>query len=449
MLKLRGYQQRALEIVAGLPKPARLFLAWDMGAGKTLAAIAIARTFKRHRVLVVCPAIVRENWVRELQRHWPDVNVGNVTHGRNRKLPVAASAVRDASYKAEVQVVSYDLLGECSKGGWDMIVVDEFHNLRSCTSKQSKAVRAVFSANPAAWAVGLSGTPIPNEASQLWNPVDTFFPGRWGRQSKKGFVPWAWANRYCKKEASDYGSGQRFYGLREDRRAELEAKFGEVSQRVVQADFAQYLPDLFVEALHVDARPDPVKLATQWYAGIKDQVPHVGIYCHLRETAYKISQALGGVVITGALSAGARDQQLRVLREAPSSLVIGTTHALAVGVSLSFQKAALVVEWTTAMDDVTQFIGRFARQDSTCDAPTRVQFVVGPDDGSRAETLARRIEESQSVVGASRPDQAAASVFAPVEMGDDAFEAELERLAAQQDKRANLWGASEDDDDED
>lgn len=449
MLKLRGYQQRALEIFGSLPKPARYFLAWDMGAGKTLAAIAIARTFVRKRTLVVCPAIVRENWVRELQRHWPGAIVGNITCGRRRQLPVAAAARRDAAYQADVQVVSYDLLSQVRLGGWDFIVLDEFHNLRSCTSSQSKTVRQFFEANPEAWAVGLSGTPIPNEASQLWNPVDTLFPGRWGKQAKKGYVPWAWCKRYCRVEASDYGSGQRFYGLREDRKAELEAKFGEVSQRVTQAEFAQYLPDLFVEPLHVATRPDPVELARQWYAGLEGQIAHVGIYCHLRETAYKISQALGGVVVTGALPAQARDQQLQTLRAAERSLLIGTTHALGIGVSLSFQKAALVVEWTTAMDDVTQFIGRFARQDSTCDAPTRVQFVVGPDDGSRAETLSRRIEESQSVVGASRPDGLAAKVFAETEMTDEAFAVELEMLAAQQDKRANLWGASEDDDDED
>lgn len=447
MLKLRGYQQRALEIFAELPKPARYFLAWDMGAGKTLAAITIARTFDRERTLVVCPAIVRENWVRELHRHWPGASVGNITLGRSRKQVTRAQAkAREYAYGADVQVVSYDLLGEVRAEGWDFIVVDEFHNLRSCTSVQSKRVRQLFAVNPDAWAVGLSGTPIPNEASQLWNPVDTFFPGMWGRQTKKGFVPFRWCQRFCKKEASDYGAGFRFYGLREDRRAELEGLFSKVSQRVTQAEFAQYLPDLFVEPLHVDIEPDPVAIARQWYAGVGDQVAHVGIYCHLKQTARNIVQALGGTLITGDMTASMRDGHLSRLAAEERSLIVGTTHALSVGVSLSFQKAALVTEWTTDMADVTQFIGRFARQDSTSAAPTRVQFVVGPNDVSRAETLARRLDESQGVVGASRPDTAAASVFAPIEMGDAAFEAELKKIAAAQEVRSNLWAGDEDDD---
>lgn len=446
-LVLREYQEAGVKVFGELAQPARFFFAWDMGAGKTLGAIAVARHHSRRKCLVVCPAIVREVWAREITKHWPEVRVGVITVGRQRQgLSVKKMTERDLALTADVQVVSYDLLGAVEATGWDMIIVDEFHNLRSPGSKQSKSIRKLFRLNPMAWGLGLSGTPIPNEAKQLWNPVDTFFPNRWGKPSRPGSEPFHFVNRYCQKDTNEYGI--RFHGLRPDRREELAERFASISMRVVQADFAKYLPPLFVESLPVQSSSDPLKIAKEWLASLGDEVEHVGIYTHLRSTASQICNAVGGTYITGDIAAGTRDQLLADCRAKPRSIVVGTTHALKEGVSLSFQKAALIVEWTTEVAQVVQFVGRFARQDSKSIAPTRVQFVVGPNDISRAEVLAERIEAIQSVVKASRADKAAAEVFQPIEMSEEAFQSELSRLIQTQEKRAKLWSAGEDDDDD-
>ena len=446
---LREYQRRGVQIFETLPRPARYFFAWDMGAGKTLGAISVARTFARNKCLVVCPAIVRENWAREIRKHWPEVSVGVIAWGRTRNgLSKAQVALREEAYNADVQIISYDLLKQVRPTGWDMVIVDEFHNLRSCMSQQSKWVRVFLKANPEAWALGLSGTPIPNEAKQLWNPVDTFFPGVWGKQTRKDMEPYPFVKRFCLWEESDYGGG-KFYGLRPEKRAELEEAFAKISMRVVQEDFAEHLPPLFVEPLYINERVDPVAVARDWYKENRETSAHVGIYTHLRETAAKIDAALGArYLVTGNVPPKCRDQMLEECRIQPKSLLVGTTHALKEGISLSFQKTALVVEWTTRVDEVVQFIARFARQDSTSKVPTRVQFVVGPSDHGRAEILSQRIADIQSVVKASRADKAAAGVFAAQEMSDEDFQSQLSNLIAQHEKRAVLWSASEDDDDE-
>lgn len=447
-LALRGYQQHGIEIFGKLANPPRHFFTWDMGAGKTIGAISVAKTYGRKNVLIVCPAIVRGTWLRELERHWPEVDAAGITVGRKVKLSKAKSLDRDLAYAASIQVVSYDLLPNVEAQGWDMIIVDEFHNLRSCNSKQSKMMRHLFAANPDAWALGLSGTPIPNEAQQLWNPVNTFFPHMWGRFSGTFRTPWSWLNKFCQKEVNEYGT--RFYGLKEESREILEREFGKVSYRVVQADFAKFLPPLFVEPMHLDEAKDPVKLAVEWYDSIKDECPHVGIYTHYRQTAIDIANAIkGSVCITGIMHSSQRDQILSESRTKERSMIVGTTHALKEGISLSFQKAALVVEWVTAVDEVTQFIARFARQDSQSIAPTRVQFVIQPNDQSRAEILAMRIANIQSIVQSSRADGLAADTFAAVEMTDEAFQSELSRLVSSQQKRSALWSPGEDDDDDD
>jgi hypothetical protein len=292
----------------------------------------------------------------------------------------------------------------------------------------------------------LSGTPIPNEAKQLWNPVDIFFPERWYKQTRKGYEPWPFVNRFCYVEDTGYGS--RFFGLREERRAELERKFAEISQRVVQADFAQYLPPLFVEQLPVKNWKSAVDIAVEWYEANRHLSPHIGIYTHLRDTAAQIAAQLNGDLITGEMAPSVRDELLTRNASIPSSLIVGTYHSLNQGISLSFQKQALVLEFSSEYAKMAQFCTRFARQDSTSQAPTRVDIAVGPNDVTKAETLARRIDEINSVIKKSKAAEALETVF-DTEQSDEDFMEEIHELAALAAVRANLWSGAEDDDDND
>lgn len=455
ILELRGYQIDGVKLFGRLKTP-RFFFTWDMGAGKTIGAISVAKAYNRQKVCVVCPAVVRDTWVRAFRAVWPERPVASVIYSRTRKgLSKPKATERDLSYQSGVQVVSYDLVGEITPTGWDMLIVDEFHNLRSPESKQSNQIRALFRANPAAWALGLSGTPIPNEAQQLWNPVDIFFKGLWGRTNSPGRVPWTFLNRFANKEVNEYGT--RYFGVKDSARAELAEKFAKVSNRVTQEQFAKYLPPLFVEPLFVDeAKLDKAKFAASWYDTVKAECKHVGIYTHLRQTAANIRDKIAvetrrGYYIDGSVPAATRDAMLQEARglNANGTLIIGTTHALKEGVSLSFQKTVLVMEWTTAVDEVVQFIARFARQDSTSQLPTRIQFVVGPNDTSRSELLSRRLADISSIIRPSRADNAAVETFAERELSDEDYLAEIERMVLRQSKLNSLGGLESDDDDED
>lgn len=450
--QLREYQQHGVELFEKLAHPPRHFFTWDMGAGKTIGAFSVVQAYKHKKVLIVCPAIVRGTWLREINKHWPHVDAASITLGMTTKVSKVKDAERAISYAADVQIVSYDLLPHIEAEGWDFIIIDEFHALRSPSSKQSKMVRSLFAVNPEAWALGLSGTPIPNEAKQIWNPVNTFFPDMWGTMRKGFQIPWPFQATFCNKEENEYGVD--FFGLREENRERLESEFRRVSYRVTQAEFAKHLPPLFVEPIHLDTTKLPGAVAVDWFEQVRNECPHIGIYTHLRQTARELFKVISYRVpnvflIDGSMSADERDRKLAEAKALPTSVIIGTTHALKEGISLSFQKAALVVEWVTAVSEVTQFIGRFARQDSTSMAPTRVQFVVQPNDTSRAETLSRRIADIQKLIAPSRADNLASDTFAPNDMSEEAFHAELSRLIESQQKRAALWSPGEDDDDDD
>lgn len=68
-LELRGFQRAAVEYsIACFDRGSGVLIADDMGLGKTIEAIATAVAIGATRVLVVCPASLRLNWVREIRK---------------------------------------------------------------------------------------------------------------------------------------------------------------------------------------------------------------------------------------------------------------------------------------------------------------------------------------------------------------------------------------------
>lgn len=450
MRTLRPYQTEAVEKFLATAKPHRLLLAHAVGAGKSFTSLAAMRAAGVTRLLIVTPAIVRENWAREVKETL-GFTAGVIRHGPDRKLPAKLEAERDQAYASAIIIVSYELLGKVRAGPWEGIIFDEIHHLRNLTSSQSRKCRGVVHLNSDAHILGLSGTLVPKDARSIWNPVDTLWPEYFGGRNRKGSIGWAYLQKYCEKEVTAYGT--RFYGLRADAAEKLRDKLAPISHRVITQDFAHYLPPLHVQPLVIwDSRPDILKIAYDWYQNVKHDVDHIGIYCHHRDTASALVAHLRtGFLVTGMMPAKDRDTVLQACRGSESSLIVGTTHALAQGVSLSFQKAVLVIEWVTAPDQIIQFIGRFARQDSTNNLPTQVQFVVGPNDTGRAEKLCKRIEDINTLLKPGTSETIAQEAFQQEEMGDDEFEASVARLITGAQKRAQLWDTEDDtpgDDDE-
>lgn len=403
------------------------------------------------RILIVSPALVRENWKREVERTLK-LTPGVIRWGRERKLSVQEDVQRCVQYSMDIQIVSYDLLGHVDVQ-WDGIILDEAHCLRNPLSQQSKRIWALLQMNPQAHCIALTATLIPKEPRQVFGLVDSLRPGFFGKRSKVGDVGWHFLNKYCNKEVNAYGIMYR--GLKKENAHVLEKKLLEVSHRVTGRDFAKYMPPLHVEPLHTDAcGPGYIDMALQWVATRVDEIAHIGVYTHLRETAYMIAEQLARahrnvLCITGKDSAKVRDDYLETARDSDNSIIVGTTHALNQGVSLSFQKAALVVEWTTSPSEVIQFIGRFARQDSASDAPTTINFIVGPNDVGRSGRLLGRISDINRLLAPGLNEDNAQKAFAPTEQTEAEFEASVAQLIKGVGRRSLLWSADDDHEDDD
>lgn len=420
-----------------------------MGSGKTFTSLSAMYEVGCRHLLIICPAIVREVWLREVK--YFENNVGVIRWGKSRKLSVREDEERKRAYNALCQIVSYDLLGDIEPGGWDGIIIDECHALRNPLSQQYKRVYALVRHNSQACVLGLSGTLIPNKIRSVWGPVHTLFPEYLGKPTKNGDVSWSFLNRYCEKELTAYGT--HYGNLRDDRVEGLQQKLSHISHRVVEKDFVHYLPKLYVEPHYTEPYGfDLLTFVGQWVATNIDEAEHLGIYTHLRETAYTIADHLACYkkvfTITGNLSAKLRDDYLEEAKNGDRSIIVGTTHALNQGISLSFQKAALIVEWVTAPDQILQFIGRFARQDSTSQAPTYVKFLVTPNDVGRCERLVQRISDINALFTASTAEEHAHHVFQGAEQTEDEFETSVAQLILGVTKRSILWSADDDREDD-
>ncbi len=187
-MNLYPYQQTGAAFLAGRK---RALLADDMGLGKTAQAIAAATQVDAEKILVICPASVRENWRREIERFAP----GKISRWRVESYDSARS--------------NFGFLLDI---GYDLIVIDEAHYLKSATAKRTQAIFGPKCdgvgglVEKAKYVFLLSGTPMPNHPAELWPMLrscapETILSARTG----KPWSYWQFVKGYCKTRNNGFG----------------------------------------------------------------------------------------------------------------------------------------------------------------------------------------------------------------------------------------------------
>lgn len=425
MTNLRPYQQAAVDaLVARGDK--RLLLWWQTSAGKTLAAIAAAERVCAKRILVVCPAMARPTWTREFVK-WSTYEPHPIVYGKERaSLTKKQAALRDAAYAADVQIISFDLCHEESIvfGKYDMVIVDELHNLRNPLSLQSRAVRAVLNAH-SGYALGLTATLIPTEVKNVWNQVDSFFPGWYGPRTKTGAHAWRFLETFCNRVEGDYGTG--YFGHKPELLVDLKTVLEQYTHRVTEADFAHYLPPVNADVLWIDDKRTDAKVAAEWLDEHLQSVSHVALVCYHHKTA-EVLQSVGvkckvpTICITGADNAEKRQALIDSARDMERCIIVATSESIRESIDLSFVDSVLIMEWRVSPAAALQLAGRFARSNRTKTVPTCIRYVAHPKDEARAETLKSRIDAVNAATKADAKSELVANVFAPRELTEERLE---------------------------
>ncbi|KAG0149490.1 hypothetical protein CROQUDRAFT_687820 [Cronartium quercuum f. sp. fusiforme G11] len=191
---LRKYQRDGISWLAFLAKyQLHGVLCDDMGLGKTLQSICILASKHHERAelhrqtkspdsvhlpsLVVCPPTLTGHWAHEIKTYASKLKPLLYIGG-----PQERSALLKKIKKHDVAIMSYDIvrndIEQLSKISWNYCILDEGHIIKNAKSKLSKAVKLL----KADHRLILSGTPIQNNALELWSLFDFLMPGFLGTE---------------------------------------------------------------------------------------------------------------------------------------------------------------------------------------------------------------------------------------------------------------------------
>ena len=237
------------EGAAWLSARRRALLADEQGLGKTVQAIAAADNAGHWNVLVVCKAVAKTNWMREFDQ-WSFAD-------RRVQIPGTTDKFDP---RAELTILNYDIvhrpgvLRQLVRGRWDLLIADEMHSVKGgLDTKRGQVLLhdqlGLAGRCNAVW--GLSGTPAPNHAGDLYAWLSAVHPEAVvDLPNYHDFL-----NRYCRWINTD--RGPRIFGNKKGAAAELRRLLAPIMLRRKRTEVLPQLPDLSVDMLPVDSRVSP------------------------------------------------------------------------------------------------------------------------------------------------------------------------------------------------
>ena len=167
----------------------------DPGLGKTIQAIGVLNVKGYRKVLVICPAFLRQNWHTEMEKWWT-----------NFDDPAIIRSGKDEVGKRSV-ICSYNLAAGIRRRDFDCIIIDELHRLKNPKAKWVQKIliedNSLFNASGAK-IIALTGTPVPNgKPEEVWLMVKYLAP-----EVTEDFLQdeWHFKNRFCVFDSDEYGT---------------------------------------------------------------------------------------------------------------------------------------------------------------------------------------------------------------------------------------------------
>lgn len=214
-LSYRPYQLAGIEFMRNRRS---VLLGDEMGIGKTIQAIGLYNYHclnglknKQPRVLIVCPASLKRNWLLEW-RKWA-----------TRKQSIGMAEGKDWP-GAEIVVINYDILPRYKENvqavTWDILILDECQYLKNSKTRRTQNVCGSKEVKPiqAKCKLALTGTPIPNRPVELYSILRYLDPLGWPNKL-------TFAKRYCAAVPNGFGwdmnGASNLYELQEKLRSSV------------------------------------------------------------------------------------------------------------------------------------------------------------------------------------------------------------------------------------
>jgi len=217
-----------------------------MGLGKTIQVIDALKKINAGKVLIICPAVAKINWHRHLSREHPNLARNfKVLVNLKDELTIFESGICSFEYATKNYKKLYQSLVP-----FDCIVVDESHFLKSPKTKRAKAIigiEGLIHYCQRMWF--LSGTPAPNNVSELW----TMF---WVLGVvKKGYD--AFIKEFCHTRETSFNL--QILGTKTEKIEEIKQMLNKIMLRRTKKGVKLELPPITYENIYVE--PGKVDLA--------------------------------------------------------------------------------------------------------------------------------------------------------------------------------------------
>lgn len=182
----------------GMATDGKFILADSVGLGKTWQVLGILTMLERKRILVIVPASLKPNWVREIKNRLGEENVTILTGG-DPALWMMPLMFKPTKYT----IINYDSFGKKheevvpdEEKGWgtkvvksfpwvdvlkllpfDALVLDEAHYIKNSSSNRSQAVRKFVEEKDFPTVIPMTGHPVFNRINELWPLLRIVAPG--------------------------------------------------------------------------------------------------------------------------------------------------------------------------------------------------------------------------------------------------------------------------------
>lgn len=416
--ELKPFQRAGVEY---LLKQRRSFLADEQGLGKTVEALATIEADGSYPAIVVCPASLKLNWMREIGRWLPERSA-QMVDGNRGAVPAA-----------DLTVVNYDIVAGRLEALTALapraVALDESHYCKNPGAKRTQAVQQLCASVPREGLVlALTGTPLMNRPPELISQLRIL--GRLG----------------------DFGSGtqfgQRFRGadayqrlhwhlrarcfarrLKADVLPQLPAKTravvpvalnNEAEYRLAERDVIAWLRSQPLDLRALDAkvaaalraerlvRLNALKLlaargklpaALHWIHDFLSSGERLVVFARHREIQHSVLERFPGALhVLGDDSQRARDAAVRAFQEPDSDtqLIVCSIEVAGQGITLtrSSNVAFLELDWTPAKHDQAEDrCHRIGQQDAV-----NAAYLLAAD--TIDETIATLLERKRAVIGA-------------------------------------------------
>lgn len=337
-VSLRGYQSFAARF-AVVQK--RVIIGDEMGLGKTVEALAVLAHLRgqgKTHFLVICPAAVVTNWMREVSGK--STLLAHRLHGYERD-----AAVRNWRRRGGVAITTFESLGwflPAAHGvNVDCVVVDEAHYIKNPFAKRSE--RAARLIDGSDHAVLMTGTPLENRVAEFRQLVHYLRPDL--ARDVVDFAP----HRFRKQVAPAYlRRNQEDVLIELPERVEVEewlplsqADESRYRRAVAEGNFMA----MRQAAMLAGRESHKVERLLQIVDEARDNGRKVIVFSYFRSVLEQVAQVVHGRVhgpLTGSVSAPARQTMVDDFTRSPGGAVL-VSQIQAGGVGLNIQAASVVV----------------------------------------------------------------------------------------------------------